>query len=1147
MTRPTFDLDSVPADDRARVEALIPDPRIAGAYVHRNVDGISDFELFDVACEEQENVMLSGPTGSSKTSVFRAYAAERQLPFVLVECNAAMDPGTILGRTTITGDGEVRWIDGDFTLVVRYGGVVLIDEINMAHPRITAGFHQLLAVTRRMSIPEAGETVIAGRGGFGEIQPTLFASAYNPRYQGTVRLSEALSNRFALQLDWDYERAVEEQLIASTRLLDMADNIRSLAEIRTPLSTNALMEFERHAGRFGLTLASRLLVNRFAPEERARSAGRSRPTPPPSPPSSKRWVRDGRKYDRAVSAYRVHRWGLHSDEVEGGRGLRVVGRALHHDRRAVRRRRERGVGAVARCLGELRHGRAAGCGDVRRPHRRGRSAGLGNGAGPDQGHPVMADDRRKGTTKVTVDLSKFDGWQQLRLTRLARELRLTDQILSDDLDTVTIQQDGPAPAWTTLEGDQVAFAMAKMPFPRTRLDIAVWLGTNAHELGHVLFSPRRDSLLMRRVIQGNEFLMPRLMDLHNIIEDQRQERLILARFSPWRAYLTAALGHHLKADNDSAWLLMAGRTWLADSVRAEAQRRFAASQGTWMADEVAGLIGAYQRLNDPGEYDSEEAWDILARLHDLLGSKIPEVRQCVVMERGDPDTNDPDAASVPMTADEAGDPGVGGDGPVSFGDSPGSGYPDGENEGGYDNPDQAGQGGGAGDAPGDPNRTPANIQEALRDALKDDAKAQIDAEEATADDLDSILDALTWGRGASDADGRAPIGHYVEVTDEARRLHHEVSDALLDLKDASEPGWVRRVDYGRLNVRRLINPNIDPDELFDRYDPGQMDASEMEVVLLIDVSGSMAQQVIPLGEATWAIRHAVDDLEGRITVLAYESGPHQVVAEPGVRPDDRMYVPDTMGGTEPTTAIKEAWKVIGESQARNRLLIVLTDGAWHTANGDKLIEAMGESGVVTVMALLNASPRADGTGPSLHGCQFGAVIADPLELARLFHGWPRPGSGAGCERRRPARHAAVHLEAGLPGPDDGSRRAWSYRSLGPGFGPPAGRRGGRPLGRRHDVPAGRGGGRPAGDLRPGALHQDPDVGVRQDLADHPHEYVVISRSSDWREHLRFLQWLRHWGELELFKGRHYPYRTVDGFRYWAMSLEHTIINRRKAP
>jgi MoxR-like ATPase len=267
MTAPVFDLDTVPADVRDRVAALVPDPGWADAYVHRSIDGFEDFEIADVAVEERENMILDGPTGSSKTTFFRAYCAARRLPFVAIECNGAMDPGVIVGRTTIGPDGRVEFVDGSLTLVVRYGGCGLFDEINLAHPRITAAWHGLLSVARQMSLPESGEEVKAGMGGMGDEQPTLFAAAYNPRYQGTVRLNEALGNRFPMPLEWGYERSVETQLVNSAKLLDFADHVRSLAEIRAPMSTNMLMEFERHAARFNMTFASRCLVKHFAPEE----------------------------------------------------------------------------------------------------------------------------------------------------------------------------------------------------------------------------------------------------------------------------------------------------------------------------------------------------------------------------------------------------------------------------------------------------------------------------------------------------------------------------------------------------------------------------------------------------------------------------------------------------------------------------------------------------------------------------------------------------------------------------------------------------------------------------------------------------------------------------------------------------------------
>jgi hypothetical protein len=64
----------------------------------------------------------------------------------------------------------------------------------------------------------------------------------------------------------------------------------------------------------------------------------------------------------------------------------------------------------------------------------------------------------------------------------------------------------------------------------------------------------------------------------------------------------------------------------------------------------------------------------------------------------------------------------------------------------------------------------------------------------------------------------------------------------------------------------------------------------------------------------------------------------------------------------------------------------------------------------------------------------------------------------------------------------------------------------------------------------------------------PHEYVHLSKSTDWREHLRFVRWLRLYGSLERFGGSLWPYRTVGAWRYWAGADPNwTIVNRRKAP
>ena len=231
---------------------------------------------------------------------------------------------------------------------------------------------------------------------------------------------------------------------------------------------------------------------------------------------------------------------------------------------------------------------------------------------------------RRGSTNV--DIGGLSPHANQRLYRLGRELRLTDQILSADVDTVSIEANGPAPAWTTLDGDHISFSMSHMPMPRTSVDVAVWLGTNAHELGHVIFSPRRQSPLMRRVIEADKLFSRGLADLHNIVEDQRQERLLLAMFAPWRAYLPAALAHHLVADDPSAWVLMCGRTWLPAEVRQRARELFVKEWNDHTASEVARIVGEYQRLTDPGDLEYDEAFELLQDLFALFDLKQPTLR-----------------------------------------------------------------------------------------------------------------------------------------------------------------------------------------------------------------------------------------------------------------------------------------------------------------------------------------------------------------------------------------------------------------------------------------------------------------------------------------------------------------------------------------
>ena len=226
-----FDPRTVPERDADRVAALIPDARIADGYVHRDaLPGVYDFDLLDGATDMRHNVLLVGPTGSSKTTLFRAYAAARQLPLAIIECSANMDPKSVLGRMTIDQEtGRPTWIDGPLMLVIRYGGVAAVrrgqprpPEGDGRVPRGHVGHASHRPERQRRDCPRWPRryrrgTARAHRCGD---QPDV-------TYTGTSRLNQAFRNRFAIPVKWPYLREVEAQMVtSSTTLLDFADSVR---------------------------------------------------------------------------------------------------------------------------------------------------------------------------------------------------------------------------------------------------------------------------------------------------------------------------------------------------------------------------------------------------------------------------------------------------------------------------------------------------------------------------------------------------------------------------------------------------------------------------------------------------------------------------------------------------------------------------------------------------------------------------------------------------------------------------------------------------------------------------------------------------------------------------------------------------------
>lgn len=243
------------------VIAQVPDKKWAKQYVQRRIpSGQTEFEIFDSALANAENVLIFGPTGSGKTMSVLAYASERNMPYYNVASHNGIEISQLIGQWIPTPDGHYKWQDGAVTQIVRNGGVLLLNEINFMPERFTTAIFSLLDDRRHLLL----------MGNNGEIIPAhpdlLIVADMNPQYRGTRPMNEAFKDRWAHKLEFDYDPKIERSLIKSKSLLDMAGALREShekREIQTPISTRSMVTFANNVGKLGIDYAIYSFLNSF--------------------------------------------------------------------------------------------------------------------------------------------------------------------------------------------------------------------------------------------------------------------------------------------------------------------------------------------------------------------------------------------------------------------------------------------------------------------------------------------------------------------------------------------------------------------------------------------------------------------------------------------------------------------------------------------------------------------------------------------------------------------------------------------------------------------------------------------------------------------------------------------------------------------
>jgi hypothetical protein len=244
----------------------VPDKKYGDNYINRRFDGVTEWEIYDQALKDNTNILLEGQAGSGKTMSVQGYASKRGMRYFNISSNQGIDPSQLFGRWIPRADGHgYQWQDGAVTLLVRHGGVLLINEINFLPVRISTVLFSLLDYRREIQLLENGGEVIKAHPNL------LIVGDMNYGYKGTQELNQAFSDRFGIKLEFPYDRSIENKIIKSRSLLTLADQLREQyekEEISTPISTRSLVSFMSNAKNFGVGFAITSFTNGFTKDER---------------------------------------------------------------------------------------------------------------------------------------------------------------------------------------------------------------------------------------------------------------------------------------------------------------------------------------------------------------------------------------------------------------------------------------------------------------------------------------------------------------------------------------------------------------------------------------------------------------------------------------------------------------------------------------------------------------------------------------------------------------------------------------------------------------------------------------------------------------------------------------------------------------
>ena len=557
-----------------------------------------------------------------------------------------------------------------------------------------------------------------------------------------------------------------------------------------------------------------------------------------------------------------------------------------------------------------------------------------------------------------------------------------------------------------------------------------------HENFHIMYTPAPYIVAPKASYSGA------VLRAFNMLEDQRIERLGIAKWPHVRGYMIHLITEWLLTDgkpSNMAHVLLYGRDYLSQSIRRLARKQFKAGPLGQHTLTIEAIIRQYVKLVLPRDLDKAVS------LSEQLSKLLWPTTQAESDDRGQnptghgvgdhPDTggrtehrpNEREQDEAQKEAGDVADPGTDpdgddadgeGDGAGAAGDEPGTEEGEGQSgqgtQGDGDGGDleadagdgeSAGGGGGRGDQ-GEPDDKPteadgvgegggsssggtaksSDVDDELREAAEEERESLNDDPDF-ADDLRE-----TVGSVRKHVAKRSPQAGLSEWTSKVYRpatgapqvASQHTRRVIKELQDYVAPGWDRQMESGRVNPDAYLRRQPGSTDFFDQWNPGREKDASAEVVVLIDVSGSMSGIIMETSQAMWTIKSSMDALGIPCTVIAFSDDGEYVYKRTDRTQKAQYRTLHVVGGTNPCSSLEEATAILGSSTARTRLLFVITDGDFdEPVAAQERLDLLRGIGVVTSYIGMGPVGEKAGKRQSWYRCNAHGVANGPMDVPKI--------------------------------------------------------------------------------------------------------------------------------------------------------------------